>query len=68
MVSGFYFFQDIYLLSHETIFFLQKFSHSGAFQFGLYVGFYKPKKELTLESQIIGWVGIIGGEGGAWTL
>ena len=35
VVAGFYFFQGIHLLSNEKIFFRHKFSHSGAFQFGL---------------------------------
>ena len=35
VVSGFHFCSNSYLLSHETIFFLYKFWHSGAFQFGL---------------------------------
>ena len=36
LVSGFHFFQGSYfILSHETMFFLHKFSHSGEFQFRL---------------------------------
>ena len=34
VISGFRFFQGSYLLSHETMFFLHKFSHSAAFKYG----------------------------------
>ena len=33
-ISGFRFFQGSYLLNHETMFFLHKFSHSAAFKYG----------------------------------
>ena len=54
VVWGFDFFQCIYFLSHETIFFVYKFSHGEAFQFlflfqflSNVIGFYKLKKELS---------------------
>ena len=54
VVWGFDFFQGIYFLSHETIFFVYKFSHGEAFQFlflfqflSNVIGFYKFKKELS---------------------
>ena len=34
LISGFRFFQVSYLLNHETMFFLHKFSHSAAFKYG----------------------------------
>ena len=38
-IADFDFLQGSYLLSHETMLFLHKFSHSGAFKFELYYRF-----------------------------
>ena len=47
VISDFHFFLGSYLLSHKTVFFLHKFSLSGAFQFDYVIHFYKPKKGLS---------------------
>ena len=47
VVPGFHYFQGSYLIIHETIVFLSKFSHSIASILDNVINFYKPKKVLS---------------------